>query len=220
MIQIKRGSKNNWLALKKPLAAGQPGYDKDKHKIKIGNGKDLWSSLPYASGLFAKEIFNSEADAKERNKTDNSDTTIITYGTDSPDKNTIGQLYLQYYDTDPEADYVVSSGVDREWTYQKWNSGIARCCGTFKFSTTVQSIIGESLYQSSSYMDKIDYPFSFKDIPNEYASVQSPGGVVWLAGCKNLNTTKQTATYTIVSPEKQSNTAEYKVTIQVEGFWK
>lgn len=220
MIQFKRGSKKNWLTQSKPLADGQPGYDKDKNKLKIGNGKDLWSALPYVSGLFANEILNSESDAKARYALDKDDTTLITYGTKSPDKNTVGQLYLQYYDTDPEVDYVVSSGVDREWTYQKWNSGIAKCCGTFKFSTTVQSALGESLFQSSSSMQKITYPFTFKDVPSEIATIKSPGGVVWLVSSKDLNTTKQSANYTIVSPEKQSNTAEYLITIQVEGFWK
>jgi hypothetical protein len=35
MIQFKRGKTSSWYSQKTPLAEGQPGYDKDKHKIKI-----------------------------------------------------------------------------------------------------------------------------------------------------------------------------------------
>ena len=58
MIQIKRGKTKNWRKLKKVLAVGQPGYDKNKHKLKVGDGETLWKELPYASGLFAEEILH------------------------------------------------------------------------------------------------------------------------------------------------------------------
>ena len=38
MIQIKRGTTKNWRKYNLRLLAGQPGYDKDKQKIKIGDG--------------------------------------------------------------------------------------------------------------------------------------------------------------------------------------
>lgn len=221
MIQFKRGSKKSWLRLKKPLAAGQPGYDKDSHKIKIGNGKDLWAALPYASGLSAEEILNKESEARKKLALDKEDVTLITYGTEAPNKNTVGQLYLQYYDASPQADYVVSAGINRGWTYQKWNSGIARCSGTFELTTAVQSAIGSSsFYQNNTAFKKVDYPFTFKSIPNESATVRSPGNLVWLASAKGLNSTKQTALYSIISSDKLSNAATYSITIQVEGFWK
>ena len=219
MIQFKRGETKNWRKQKNPLAAGQPGYDKIKHKLKIGDGKSSWGDLPYVSGLSEKDIFNSEKDAKTRSKSDPEDTAIITYGTEDPDKDTVGQLYLQYYNADPEVDYVVSSGVNGIWTYQKWNSGIAKCFCSFEHATSLQSAVGNTLYLNSTAVQKIDYPFIFKDIPSETATVQSPGGLVWLATTKGLNTTEQTAIYNIVSPDKQNN-ATYRISIQVEGYWK
>jgi hypothetical protein len=65
MIQFKRGKTFNWLKQTKPLADGQPGYDKDRNKLKIGNGKDPWFMLPSASGLSSEEIIAPEADAKK-----------------------------------------------------------------------------------------------------------------------------------------------------------
>jgi hypothetical protein len=221
MIQFKRGSRASWLRLKKPLADGQPGYDKERHKIKIGNGKDLWSALPYASGLSKEEIFDKESKAKARSKANAEDKTIITYGATSPDDGTIGQLYLQYYDADPEVDYVVSYGINNGWTFQKWKSGLAKCCGTFNYTTTVQSAIdNSSLYQSSSNMAAIKYPFTFKEIPNETATIHSDGGFVWLASNKGLNTKSASASYCIVSPDKLTNSSTYKVALSVEGTWK
>jgi hypothetical protein len=221
MIQFKRGRRTSWLSLKKPLADGQPGYDKDRHKIKIGNGKDLWSALPYASGLSKEEIFDEESKAKARSKANAEDKTIITYGTTSPDDGTVGQLYLQYYDTDPEVDYVVDWGINGNWTFQKWKSGIAKCWGTFDFETTVQSAIDNSnLYQSSSSMKVVNYPFTFIEVPSETATIHSDGSFVWLASNKGLATKSTSASYCVVSPDKLTNSSKYKVTLVVEGFWK
>ena len=221
MIQIKRGSTKSWRGTKVKLAAGQPGYDKEKHKIKIGDGKSEWAELPYASGLSAKEVLDSESAAKIRNSQDSEDKTIITYGTEVPNKDTVGQVYLQYYNTAPETDYVVSSGINGSWSYQKWNSGIAKCWGTFELETLIQLAIGNDLlYQSNNELKQIDYPFAFKEKPSESATVQSAGSLVWLASAKNLNTTKKSASYSLISPDKVINTATYTVTVKVEGLWK
>ena len=219
MIQFKRGSTESWKKLKKPLAAGQPGYDKNKHKIKIGDGESLWEKLPYAS-ISEEEVLDSESNAKMRLASDPESMTIITYGTDGPDSKTVGKLYLQYYDTEPEVDYVVSTGgLSNGWTYQKWSSGIAKCFMTFEFTTSVQTALGV-LYQNSTNMKNLDYPISFKEVPSETACIQSPGGLVWLATAKNgMNTKTKTAVYNIISPDKL-NSAKYKISLQVEGFWK
>ena len=221
MIQFKRGKTDSWRKEKTKLAAGQPGYDKDKHKIKIGDGVKTWSELPYASGLGSSEIFDSEKQAKLRKLLDGEDSTIITYGTDSPDKNTVGKVYLQYHDTDPEADYVVAAGTSNGWSYKKWNSGTASCNRVYEVATSVQSAIdGTNLYQNSTDLSAVSYPFSFKEIPNEVATVQSPGGLVWLSTAKGFNTAKQTAIYSIISPDKLTTNSTYRISIQVEGFWK
>ena len=220
MIQIKRGKTKNLRSYDPVLAAGQPGYDKDKYKLKVGDGETPWTTLHYATGLFDYEILNSEAMAKVRYYADDEDITVISYGTEGPDENTVGQLYLQYYDADPEVDYIVDQGINLGWTYQKYNSGIAKCFGTFEFETTVQSAIGANLLFQSNNMDRKSYPFTFKDTPSETASVQSPTGLVWLAATKNKNSTSKTASYCLISPDKLTNATKYAISISVEGFWK
>jgi hypothetical protein len=68
-------------------------------------------------------------------------------------------------------------------------------------------------------MKSIDYPITFKEVPAEVATLQSPGGVAWLAN-KAKNTKKMSGTYTIISPDKQLTNAVYSISLQVEGFWK
>lgn len=230
MIQFKRGSTESWKKLKKPLAAGQPGYDKDKHKMKIGDGESAWTDLPDSSGLRMEEILISEKDAKDRVKgilkpldllrkmLKLADRPIITYGEETPNKDTLGQLYLQYYDAEPEVDYVVEYGIDGIWTYRKWHSGRAECFGTLEVSTTVQAAIG-NLYSDDKAMKNTSYPFTFASRPHEVASLQSPGGIVWLAG-RSENTTEYTALYSILSTDNQANQATYKIGLSVAGYWR
>ena len=229
MIQIKRGSTKSWQ--KQSLAAGQPGYDKDKKKLKIGDGKSSWNDLPYASGLSNDDILSSEEDAKTRRKAALSlnplnilaalfdSPAVITYGTAGPDEDTVGQIYLQQYDTDPEVDYIVAAGVDKGWIYQKWKSGIAKCNIVFEVSTSVQTSAG-ALYQNTTTIGNLSYPFNFIEAPSENATVQSPGGLVWLTGAKKLNTTTHSAAYNILSVDKLTDSATYRISLEVVGFWK
>ena len=219
MIQIKRGNTSNWRLQTSKLASGQPGYDKNKHKIKIGDGENLWKDLPYASGLFDYEILNSEETAKTRKTADAEDGTVITYGTDVPDKDTVGKLYLQYYDTEPETDYVVEYGVDGIWTYQKWHSGIARCWCILKVDTEVQEAFeGVALYSNNKKVGTTSYPIEFVDTPVETATLQRSGGVCWLANSKN-NTKDKSGEYSIISIDKLPG-ASYNIALQIEGFFR
>ena len=218
-IQIRRGKTTNWRKTKLKPAAGQPGYDKDKHKLKVGDGETYWEALPYATGLFAEEILNSEKIAKERLAKDYEDTTLVTYGTESPDEKTVGQLYLQYYDTEPEVDYIVEFGTDGIWTYQKWKSGIAKCWGTYSLETAIKTEYeGVALYYNDTDMLPAEYPIQFISTPVETATLISPNVVVWLAG-NGKNTTNTSATYRLISPDNLDS-AKYDINIQVNGFWR
>lgn len=46
-IQLKRGRASSWIALNPVLAPGEPGFEIDTGKIKIGNGVDEWTGLQY-----------------------------------------------------------------------------------------------------------------------------------------------------------------------------
>lgn len=46
-IQLKRGKASSWITLNPILAPGEPGFEVDTGKLKIGNGVDTWLSLKY-----------------------------------------------------------------------------------------------------------------------------------------------------------------------------
>jgi hypothetical protein len=213
MIQFRRGSTGSWRNTKVKLAAGQPGYDKDKHKIKVGDGDKLWSELPYASGLFTNEIIDSEANASAREHADTEDKTIITYGTEAPTENTVGRLYLQQ---SSNTDYLIESGISNGWVYQIYNSGIMTCFGTFKVRLDItDSIENTGLYCSAGNFSR-NYPKTFKNPPSEVVSVQSSSGLTWIVS-KGVNTTSSSGSYSIISPTSANN-IEYIISIQVEGI--
>jgi hypothetical protein len=49
-FQLKRGSAARWEELNLVLAAGEPGFEVDTNRLKIGNGETPWNELPYIGG--------------------------------------------------------------------------------------------------------------------------------------------------------------------------
>ena len=46
-LQVKRGTHIAFFNVNPVLLKGQPGYEYDTHKLKLGDGKTPWNSLPY-----------------------------------------------------------------------------------------------------------------------------------------------------------------------------
>ena len=51
VIQHRRGLASQWTSVNPVLAQGEPGYEYDTGKFKIGDGFTHWNSLPYSSGI-------------------------------------------------------------------------------------------------------------------------------------------------------------------------
>ncbi len=49
-IKVTRATAARWLELDPVLAAGEPGFEKDTNKLKIGDGTTAWSLLAYVAG--------------------------------------------------------------------------------------------------------------------------------------------------------------------------
>ena len=49
-FQFRRASARNWYRLNPTLAQGEPGYELDTGKFKIGNGITTWRKLQYVNG--------------------------------------------------------------------------------------------------------------------------------------------------------------------------
>ena len=53
VIQLRRATEQEWIDYDPILRVGEPALSTDKNKLKVGNGEDHWSDLPY---LFEEEI--------------------------------------------------------------------------------------------------------------------------------------------------------------------
>ena len=49
-ILLRRDTAANWSANNPVLASGEPGYETDTYRMKIGDGTTQWLSLPYYVG--------------------------------------------------------------------------------------------------------------------------------------------------------------------------
>ena len=47
LIQFRSDTSANWTAKNPVLAEGEPGFESNTGRLKIGNGTSPWSSLPY-----------------------------------------------------------------------------------------------------------------------------------------------------------------------------
>lgn len=48
-IQFKRATAARWYEVNPILLLGEPGFEKDTHKLKIGDGETTWHNLPYVN---------------------------------------------------------------------------------------------------------------------------------------------------------------------------
>ena len=95
--QLRRGTSATWREKNPLLLAGEPGYELDTHKVKIGDGTSYWKDLPYIG---------------EHN--------IVSYATHTefPSVGNVNYLYkandedMLYCWDDKEADYVIIGPAD------------------------------------------------------------------------------------------------------------
>jgi hypothetical protein len=48
-FQLRRATSSNWTVVNPILKAGEPGFESDSYKLKIGDGVNTWATLPYLS---------------------------------------------------------------------------------------------------------------------------------------------------------------------------
>lgn len=51
-FQLRRGTAEAWSRVNPILRYGEPGFERDTNKLKIGDGIHLWNNLPYFEGTF------------------------------------------------------------------------------------------------------------------------------------------------------------------------
>jgi hypothetical protein len=55
-LKLKRGAAATWERLNPVLAAGEPGFEIDTGKLKIGNGTARWSELTYINDVVTNDF--------------------------------------------------------------------------------------------------------------------------------------------------------------------
>lgn len=48
-FRLRRGTAARWTSVNPVLGPGEPGYEEDTHKLKLGDGWTAWRDLPYLS---------------------------------------------------------------------------------------------------------------------------------------------------------------------------
>lgn len=95
VIKVRRGTTTQWNSSTRPLSAGELGLDTILNKLKVGNGTDLWASLPYLNVL-PNELTELAQDAVQtaltagtgitKNYDDNANTITISIDSTIADK--------------------------------------------------------------------------------------------------------------------------------------
>lgn len=111
-------------------------------------------------------------------------------------------------------DYVVGQGTSGNWTYRKWNSGIAECWGIHNPSSSASGTEG-GLYFQGIY---IDFPSGlFASAPRTLVTAHGN----WIGGAMTGNglTAAKWEGYRW-TPTSQTNTGALKIELYCIGTWK
>lgn len=137
---------------------------------------------------------------------------------------TINKIYgVKSLETEPIAemgDYVIEQGATGDWTYRKWNSGVAECWGKHSWTVTAWNTWG-NLYESNNTY--VTYPTNlFIEEPlidvqhNATAGQVGAASVeVWTGG-----TAARTPNINLVRGNTTSTNVTAHVNIFAKGLWK
>ena len=111
-------------------------------------------------------------------------------------------------------DYVVAEGTSGNWSYRKWNSGVAECWYYGWVTPTATGSAAQVL--SKAFVHTLTLPFSFTD--TNYSAVASVShsstyGVVLRV--QNASKNQLSVTW-----EGSNETAESALRVHVSGYWK
>ena len=115
-------------------------------------------------------------------------------------------------------DFVVEQGTTTNWSYRKWNSGVAECWGTAKYTAST------SLASGDNFQFTVPYPVVFTEKPVSFIGTRGDGMAYQVKKCYPLfPTDKDNAkNITIWAVLESSVSANNTVTFNVHtsGRWK
>lgn len=78
-IKLRRDTSSTWDAKNPTLAVGEPGFETDTGRLKIGNGTDPWMDLPYLSGEGGSPVVMEDIDDRVADLLVAGDRITLTY---------------------------------------------------------------------------------------------------------------------------------------------
>ena len=112
-------------------------------------------------------------------------------------------------------DYVIEQGTSGDWTYRKWNSGLAECW----YSASLGSVAITSAWGSTYYynVSAVNYPITFIAKPIVIPQVESGSGNAWISYDNNGNASR-TSYFPLYA--SKSGTYACRLNLYVIGKWK
>jgi hypothetical protein len=94
-IQFRHDTAANWTAANPVLAGGEPGYETDTGKFKVGNGAAAWTALAYSSGVMGPTgATGATGTTGATGATGYSPAWIVAAGAPGPGSGNSGDMYI------------------------------------------------------------------------------------------------------------------------------
>ena len=115
-------------------------------------------------------------------------------------------------------DFVTENGVNGNWRWRKWNSGLMEIWGFTKGTVDITTQWG-GVYRSNANI-QASWPIEYIDYPVVQATASYDGaGMYWLANYTNQSGKYNTPSYQVCSGASATN-VNYKISFYAIGKWK
>lgn len=126
---------------------------------------------------------------------------------------------IQYYaPAGSMNDYVTEQNTSGDWTYRKWNSGVAECWAT-KTITAATNSSDAGGYVSASAATPSAFPFTFTAIPNVQVTCNS-GTITGSVTCAGAPSTTSAGSWKLYRNNTNASTNDKIFMFYVVGKWK
>lgn len=126
---------------------------------------------------------------------------------------------IQYYaPAGSMNDYVTEQNTSGDWTYRKWNSGVAECWAT-KTITAATNSSDAGGYVSASAATPSAFPFTFTAIPNVQVTCNS-GTITGSVTCAGSPSTTSAGSWKLYRNNTNAGTNDKIFMFYVVGKWK
>ena len=119
-------------------------------------------------------------------------------------------------------DFITEQGTSGNWSYRKWNSGIAECWCEREVIGSFNAQWG-SLYGFTPGAGRLSLPITFVETPKETVMARASSSACFLyaeSGGNGQNTATETAVYNVARPTAVADEQAVKYSYYIIGRWK